>query len=262
MILKRLLGGLLALVLAFAPAYAAGVKPVVIGATTGQQQQIKSTDTLQLPAATTANASINLPHGTAPTSPTNGDCWTTTAGLYCRINGTTVGPLNVGAAISGTPTGGNCASWLNSTTIQDAGAACGGGGGSLTNSIVNVSSNVSISGTSTWTDITGASQSLGAGTWLILANVDASAQGTSGLGVQLYNSTDSAVIDQANVTLISNSFVSGVSISVSSIVTLSGTKTVKLRCAANNSVTWTVSGAGSVFGTTGSATNIMFIKIA
>jgi hypothetical protein len=41
---------------------------------------------------TTSIASINLPHGTAPSSPTNGDCWTTTAGLYCRINGTTVGP--------------------------------------------------------------------------------------------------------------------------------------------------------------------------
>jgi hypothetical protein len=37
-----------------------------------------------------------------------------------------------GAAISGTPTAGNCASWLNATTLQDAGAACGGGGGSTT----------------------------------------------------------------------------------------------------------------------------------
>jgi hypothetical protein len=35
-----------------------------------------------------------------------------------------------GATISGTPTAGNCTSWLNSTTIQDAGAACGSGGSS------------------------------------------------------------------------------------------------------------------------------------
>jgi hypothetical protein len=46
--------------------------------------------------ATTANyASIRLPHGTtAPTSPVNGDMWTTTAGLFIRINGATVGPLS------------------------------------------------------------------------------------------------------------------------------------------------------------------------
>jgi hypothetical protein len=29
----------------------------------------------------------------APTSPTNGDVWTTTAGMYARINGATVGPF-------------------------------------------------------------------------------------------------------------------------------------------------------------------------
>ena len=41
--------------------------------------------------ATTANyASIRLPHGTtAPTSPVNGDMWSTTAGLFIRINGVT-----------------------------------------------------------------------------------------------------------------------------------------------------------------------------
>jgi len=43
---------------------------------------------------TTSIASINLPHGTAPTSPVNGDMWTTTAGLFVRINGSTIGPLS------------------------------------------------------------------------------------------------------------------------------------------------------------------------
>lgn len=46
------------------------------------------------PAATTSIPSIRLPHGTAPTSPVNGDMWTTTAGLFVRINGVTVGPLS------------------------------------------------------------------------------------------------------------------------------------------------------------------------
>jgi hypothetical protein len=46
------------------------------------------------PATTTSSAGLNLPHGTAPSSPVNGDMWTTTAGLYVRINGVTVGPLS------------------------------------------------------------------------------------------------------------------------------------------------------------------------
>jgi hypothetical protein len=46
------------------------------------------------PAATTSIPSVRLPHGTAPSAPTNGDMWTTTAGLFVRINGATVGPLS------------------------------------------------------------------------------------------------------------------------------------------------------------------------
>lgn len=46
------------------------------------------------PASTTSAASLRLPHGSAPTSPVDGDMWTTTAGLFVRINGATVGPLS------------------------------------------------------------------------------------------------------------------------------------------------------------------------
>lgn len=42
-----------------------------------------------MPASTTSAASMNLPHGTAPSSPANGDIWTTTSGILARINGTT-----------------------------------------------------------------------------------------------------------------------------------------------------------------------------
>lgn len=41
------------------------------------------------PASTTSTAGLNLPHGAAPSSPVNGDMWTTTAGLFVRINGVT-----------------------------------------------------------------------------------------------------------------------------------------------------------------------------
>lgn len=45
-------------------------------------------------ASGTGGAGFRLPHGATPTSPVNGDMWTTTAGLFVRINGATVGPLS------------------------------------------------------------------------------------------------------------------------------------------------------------------------
>lgn len=53
---------------------------------------------------TTSAASINLPPGSPPSTPTNGDFWTTSAGLYGYINGSTVGPFatSVSAGAGGT----------------------------------------------------------------------------------------------------------------------------------------------------------------
>lgn len=51
-------------------------------------------DQVQMAAGTTAGASVRMPHGVAPTTPVDGDMWTTTAGLFVRINGATVGPLS------------------------------------------------------------------------------------------------------------------------------------------------------------------------
>jgi hypothetical protein len=65
--------------------YFAGVTGVGIAAS--------STSAFTVAASTTSVASLRIPHGSAPSSPTNGDMWTTTAGLYVRINGATVGPL-------------------------------------------------------------------------------------------------------------------------------------------------------------------------
>lgn len=44
-------------------------------------------------ASSTINAGLRITPGVAPTPPTNGDIWTTSAGVYVRINGATVGPL-------------------------------------------------------------------------------------------------------------------------------------------------------------------------
>lgn len=40
-----------------------------------------------------SGAGFNLPQGSAPTSPQNGDIWTTLTGVYARINGSTIGPF-------------------------------------------------------------------------------------------------------------------------------------------------------------------------
>jgi hypothetical protein len=51
------------------------------------------TGRLTLAPSTTLSAGINVAPGVAPTSPNNGDLWVTTAGIFVRVNGATVGPL-------------------------------------------------------------------------------------------------------------------------------------------------------------------------
>jgi hypothetical protein len=63
--------------------------------------------------STAAHAGLNLPHGVAPTSPVNGDLWTTTGGLFARINGATIGPFLAGPQATtinsvSCPLGGSC----------------------------------------------------------------------------------------------------------------------------------------------------------
>lgn len=47
------------------------------------------TSLLTLVAAASGQESLVIPHGSAPSSPTNGSVWTTTAGVFIRLNGTT-----------------------------------------------------------------------------------------------------------------------------------------------------------------------------
>lgn len=55
---------------------------------------LSTTTALITLAATTGLSSLRIPHGTAPSAPVDGDLWTTSSGLYVRINGATVGPLS------------------------------------------------------------------------------------------------------------------------------------------------------------------------
>lgn len=44
-------------------------------------------------ASRAGTAGLNIPHGTAPSSPVNGDVWSTAAGIFWYVNGTTFGPI-------------------------------------------------------------------------------------------------------------------------------------------------------------------------
>lgn len=50
---------------------------------------LKITGKLLTTASVAGYAGLNVPHGVAPTSPVNGDVWTTTAGMFVQINGVT-----------------------------------------------------------------------------------------------------------------------------------------------------------------------------
>ena len=58
------------------------------------------TGTVITPASVAGGSGLNVPHGSAPTAPVNGDLWTTTAGLFGRINGATVGPFGSGGSMT------------------------------------------------------------------------------------------------------------------------------------------------------------------
>ena len=50
------------------------------------------------PTPVAGSAGLILPPGVAPTSPADGDMWVTSAGLFVRVAGVTVGPLSAGGA--------------------------------------------------------------------------------------------------------------------------------------------------------------------
>lgn len=60
--------------------------------------------TLTTLVSSALTAGLNLPHGVAPTTPNNGDLWTTTAGLFAQVNGNTVGPYGIGGGGGGSGT--------------------------------------------------------------------------------------------------------------------------------------------------------------
>jgi len=103
-------------------------------------------DKLTTTASSTSNSGFILPPGTAPASPADGDLWTTTSGLYARINGSTIGPLS---STTGTITSITATSPLTGGTITSTGTV-GLPSGNLTSSDISVTGGTgSVIGTGT-----------------------------------------------------------------------------------------------------------------
>ena len=86
-----------------------------------QQVTIQPTYPFVAAAATATNTSIRLPHGTAPTAPTDGDMWTTTSSAFVRINGVTQDLLAGGGGDVtkvGTPANDQVGVWTGDGTIE------------------------------------------------------------------------------------------------------------------------------------------------
>lgn len=69
--------------------YAAGTAQNYTAGEWGIGASPDSTTQLRLAASATGKSSLRIMHGAAPSSPVDGDMWTTTAGLFVRINGVT-----------------------------------------------------------------------------------------------------------------------------------------------------------------------------
>lgn len=76
-------------------------------------------------ASSAVIAGLNVPPGVAPTSPLDGDIWSTTSGLFVQINGSTVGPLSSAAAGSFTATTPIVVSFPGGGVTNFACATCG-----------------------------------------------------------------------------------------------------------------------------------------
>lgn len=74
--------------------------PVMTG--TGTFVALTGSGALTTAASAVGGANFNIPQGTAPSSPANGNVWATSAGLFGRYNGTTYGPYIGIAQLSAT----------------------------------------------------------------------------------------------------------------------------------------------------------------
>lgn len=76
---------------------------VIAMSLSGLDNSLTLTGPLRLPAGNAERSAIRIPPGAAPATPVNGDVWTTSAGIFARINGVDHN-LSIGSAGSGEQT--------------------------------------------------------------------------------------------------------------------------------------------------------------
>lgn len=98
------------------------------------------TGKLNTVASAVGTAGFGLPHGAAPTTPANGDLWSTTAALFARINGATKTLAFTDSSISG-----------NAANITGIAAVANGGHGANTaaQGLINLGERTSATGSGT-----------------------------------------------------------------------------------------------------------------
>ena len=148
-------------------------------------------------ASTTTTAGLNLPHGTAPTTPVNGDLWTTTGGLFWRQNGTTQQAVEIGSTqtISGNKTFSNANLSLGTSTA--AGTINVGTGATISGSTKTI--NIGTAGVSgSTTNITLGTTSGGGATITLQNNTTVNANlTTTGTASSISNSTATQTLSLA-----------------------------------------------------------------
>jgi hypothetical protein len=89
------------------------------------------TGKVTFPASSAGTSGANYPHGAAPSAPVNGDFWTTTAGVFWRINGATQtvafldSPAFIGTPTAPTPSGGDNSTKIATTAFVAAATGSG-----------------------------------------------------------------------------------------------------------------------------------------
>lgn len=99
-------------------------------------------------ASAPASAGLRLPPGTAPGTPVNGDLWTTSAGMFVRVAGVTVGPLGQSLTI------GSAGCFMSNATGGSAIPLCGTLTSGLDQAVGTAPGSLVMRGASVWAALT------------------------------------------------------------------------------------------------------------
>lgn len=184
---------------------------VTVGGTLAVTSTLSVTGKTNTAASASGGAGLNLPHGAAPSSPTNGDVWTTTLGVYSRVSGATI----------------KLAEEIKTFHVQDT-KSSGTNGGTFTsgawrtrelnNSVVNT-----ISGAS----LVGDQITLPAGTYIINGAVPAAS--VDNHQAVLYNVTDGSDAIIGSSCLAHSTTASSISSLINGVITIAGAKSFEVR---------------------------------